>query len=141
MRKLLLLLLTMVCAFNIMAQEKSVSGKVTDEKDNTPLAGVSIIVRGTTIGTTTAQDGTFRLNIPSSAKSLIISLLDYESQEVAIGTKNSFSIALLVRFQKSVRHNLNQGLPLTFLKPLLAQHPEFLQHQETDSQVVQQHCE
>ena len=95
MRKFVLLISLLLCALYITAQEKTVTGKVTDEKDNAPLSGVSIVVKGTTLGTTTATDGTFRLSLPSSAKSLIVSLLDYESQEISIGTKNNISIALV----------------------------------------------
>lgn len=95
MRKFVLLISLLLCALYITAQEKTVTGKVTDEKDNAPLSGVSIVVKGTTLGTTTTADGTFRLSIPSNAKSLIVSLVDYESQEISIGTKNNISIALV----------------------------------------------
>lgn len=95
MRKIVLLTAMLLCSLHMIAQEKTVTGKITDEKDNAPLAGVSIVVKGTTIGTTTGSDGTFRLNVPASAKSFIVSLLDYESQEISIGNKNSFAIAMV----------------------------------------------
>jgi TonB-linked SusC/RagA family outer membrane protein len=68
------------------AQDKVVTGKVTDSKDGTPLVGVSVIVKGTTKGTQTASDGTFRLSVPNGATALVISSVGYTNQEVAIGT-------------------------------------------------------
>lgn len=95
MRKFALLISLLLCSLHMMAQEKSVSGKVTDEKDGSPLSGVSVVVKGTTVGTTTAADGTFKLNVPTSAKTLVITLLDYENLEVAIGNRSTFNLALI----------------------------------------------
>lgn len=68
------------------AQDKVVTGKVTDSKDGTPLVGVSVVVKGTTKGTQTASDGTFRLSVPNGATRLVISSVGYTNQEIAIGT-------------------------------------------------------
>jgi TonB-linked SusC/RagA family outer membrane protein len=94
MRKFALLISLLLCSLHMMAQEKSVSGKVTDEKDGSPLSGVSVIVKGTTVGTTTGADGTFKLNVPSSAKALVITFLDFEQVEVAIGNRTTFNVAM-----------------------------------------------
>jgi len=67
------------------AQTKTISGKIKDEKDGSPLAGVSVLVKGTSIGTTTKNDGTFSLSVPADAKTLVISSLNFESKEVSIG--------------------------------------------------------
>ena len=75
------------------AQTKTISGKIKDEKDGSPLAGVSILVKGTSIGTTTKGDGTFSLNVPADAKTLVISSLNFESKEVSVG-KGVISVAL-----------------------------------------------
>jgi TonB-linked SusC/RagA family outer membrane protein len=77
-----------------MAQETPVTGKVTDEKDNTPLVGVSVIVKGTTIGTTTGADGTFRLTLPANAKTLLFTLVDYTEMEVAVAGKTTFNLSM-----------------------------------------------
>src|SRR3954465_4656189 len=68
------------------AQDKVVTGKVTDSKDGTPLVGVSVSVKGTTKGTQTASDGSFRLSVPSGATTLVISSVGYTNQEIAIGS-------------------------------------------------------
>lgn len=95
MRKLVCLIAAFVLlGMQAFAQEKIVTGKVTDEKDGTPLTGVSVIVKGTANGTTTNADGTFRINIPLNAKTLVISFVNYENVEVAIKNQTSFDIAL-----------------------------------------------
>jgi TonB-dependent starch-binding outer membrane protein SusC len=95
MRKLVSILAAFVLfTMQTFAQEKTVTGKVTDEKDGAPIAGVSVTVGGTNTGTTTAADGSFSLTVPSSAKVLIFSFINYASQEVTIGNKTSFAIKL-----------------------------------------------
>src|SRR5262245_23223087 len=85
MRKLLLLLFGVVfIAATAMAQH-TVTGKVTDEKGN-PLANVSVIVRGTTTGTTTKEDGSYSISVPAGARALFFSAVDMSPVEKAIGT-------------------------------------------------------
>jgi TonB-linked SusC/RagA family outer membrane protein len=96
MRKLLLLLMCVsISASQLFAQAKVVKGKVTDEKDGSPLNGVSVVVKGTNFGTTTDKDGSFSLTLPSGAKTLVISSINFTSQEVSIGNQSIFSIALV----------------------------------------------
>jgi len=94
MRKLLSVVLLLMLSLCIYAQDRSVSGKITDEKDGSPLPGVSVTVKGTSIGTVTGADGTFKINVSPGASAFIFSHLNYETQEVAIGNKTSFSISL-----------------------------------------------
>jgi TonB-dependent starch-binding outer membrane protein SusC len=68
------------------AQDRVVTGKVTDSKDGTPVMGVSVMVKGTNKGTQTTSDGSFRLSVPSGATTLVISSIGYTNQEVAIGS-------------------------------------------------------
>jgi iron complex outermembrane receptor protein len=68
------------------AQDKVVTGKVTDSKDGTPLVGVTVMVKGTTRGAQTGTDGSFRLSVPANATTLVITSLGYTTQEVAIGS-------------------------------------------------------
>lgn len=94
MRKLLTLMAVLLCGLYMTAQETTVTGKVTDVKDDTPLQGVSVVVKGTSTGTTTMADGTFRLTVPAGAKTLVFTLVDYTEQEVSISGKTSFSISM-----------------------------------------------
>ena len=70
-RVLLLLALSLVTVMS-MAQTRRVSGKVISAEDSSPVPGAGVIVNGTTMGTVTGADGTFSLNVPADAKSLIV---------------------------------------------------------------------
>jgi TonB-dependent starch-binding outer membrane protein SusC len=86
MRKLRLLLLGFLLfqSHLTFAQTKTVTGKATDSKDGSPLAGVSVQVKGTGTGTVTGSDGTFTLKVPEKATALVFSYLGYDNKEIAI---------------------------------------------------------
>lgn len=71
---------------------KSIDGTVVDET-NSPLAGVSILVKGTSNGTVTDVDGKFSLEAPDDA-TLIFSYTGYLSQEIVVGAQTTISISL-----------------------------------------------
>lgn len=92
----------LVLMFGIMqliAQDRIISGRVTDEKDGTPLTGVSVTVKGTSLGSTTSSDGIYRLNVPASARVLVFTFSNYESKEVSISGRSSVNIGLAVSSQ------------------------------------------
>ena len=78
---------------NASAQQKTISGTVSTP-DNAPFAGVSVMVKGTTIGTLTGADGKFSLSVPQSAQTLVFSFIGMQTQEIAIGTTNVFNVTL-----------------------------------------------
>ena len=84
------LLLLQAVAF---AQVKKLSGTVVGS-DNAPLPGVSVVVKGTTVGTVTDIDGKFSLNVPADAKTLLFSFVGMTSQEITLGTQTVFNIVL-----------------------------------------------
>jgi TonB-linked SusC/RagA family outer membrane protein len=94
MRKFLYVLL---CTFFVTsyaeAQSRSISGRVTDEK-NSAIANASVTVKGTKIGTTTNAAGEFSLSLPDNAKTLVVSSVNFELTEVAIGSNSSLNISL-----------------------------------------------
>ncbi|UYZ63122.1 SusC/RagA family TonB-linked outer membrane protein [Hymenobacter weizhouensis] len=76
------------------AADVAVSGRVTQRGSGEPLPGVTIIVKGTTLGTTTDADGRFSLNAPENA-TLIISYVGFARQEVPItGATSNLNITL-----------------------------------------------
>ncbi|TAE17074.1 MAG: SusC/RagA family TonB-linked outer membrane protein [Bacteroidetes bacterium] len=93
MRKLLTLLCVCLLSLQLFAQTKRVSGKITD-KNGKPLSGVSILVKGTTVGTLTNDDGSYVLNVPANGKTLVVSSVNFETQEITLGTKNTISVTL-----------------------------------------------
>lgn len=86
-----ILLGAFACLFAIFshAQTKTVTGKVTDSKDGSPLSGASVVAKGTSTGTQTGADGSFKLNVPSTTKTLVISFAGFGNVEVNISGSNS----------------------------------------------------
>ena len=85
-RKFMLLLTCLFIGIGLVtAQVTKVTGTVISEEDGLPVVGASILVKGTAVGTVTDMDGKFQLpNIPSSAKTLVISFIGMQSQELPI---------------------------------------------------------
>ena len=95
MRKLVTLLLCVVfAASQIAAQTRTIKGKVSDSKSN-PVANASVVVKGSTTGTTTDASGNFSINVPGTAKTLVISSLNFVSQEVSLAGKTSITVSLV----------------------------------------------
>lgn len=74
-------------------QKKTITGKVTDSK-GLPLPGVTVIVKGTTVGTVTDPDGNFSLDVPVAAEVLQFSFVGMKMQEVLLAGKATFNITL-----------------------------------------------
>ena len=75
-------------------QGKKVSGKVID-RAGVPIPGAAIIVKGTTIGITSDNDGNYSLSLPSDANVLVFSFIGMKTQEIAIGNKSTLNMVLL----------------------------------------------
>ena len=78
------------------AQDRTISGRVTDRSNNQGLPGVTVLAKGTTVGTSTNSDGGFSLAVPGTATTLVFSFIGYASQEQAIGTSSTIDLALAV---------------------------------------------
>ncbi|GKI22457.1 SusC/RagA family TonB-linked outer membrane protein [Odoribacter laneus] len=84
-KRLLLSILFFVFAVKLLeAQDITIKGTVLAEEDNQPLSDVTILVKGTNIGTITDEKGHFKLDVPVSATILVISYVGYELQEIQI---------------------------------------------------------
>ena len=83
----------------VTAQTQKITGVVISEEDGQPVVGASVLVKGTTQGTITDVDGNFNLaNVPSSAKTLQISYIGMQTQEVII--KPTLKVILKADAQK-----------------------------------------
>ncbi len=69
----------------IYAQQMTVSGTVTDATDGMPLPGVTVAVKGTTMGTITTPDGKYTLNV-ENGQTLVFSFIGYKPREVIVST-------------------------------------------------------
>ncbi|MCW3088442.1 MAG: TonB-dependent receptor plug [Sediminibacterium sp.] len=93
MRKLLILACICLSIGNIWAQNRVVTGRIFDSKGG-PVAGASVIVKGTAIGTSAGANGSFSLSVPASAKALFVSAINFESTEIAITGKSTVDVTL-----------------------------------------------
>ena len=94
MKKILLLLCVLLCiSITMQAQEKTITGKVTDDKGN-PLNGASVVVKGYTAGTSTNADGNFTLKVPANAKQIEISSVGKAPRTISIDKATNFDVAL-----------------------------------------------
>jgi TonB-dependent starch-binding outer membrane protein SusC len=87
-----MLLLAMLISAPAWAQ-RSISGKVTDEKGN-GIPNASIAVRGSTVGTVTQVDGSYTLNLPANARNLVFSALGFVTNQQAVGAGNVLNVSL-----------------------------------------------
>src|SRR5262245_21838115 len=92
--KFLLLLIVLCTASTASFAQVNVKGKVTDEND-AGMPGVNIIIKSTTVGTTSDANGDYVLSAPSAESVLVFSFIGYNTQEVAVGTQTTIDIHLL----------------------------------------------
>ncbi len=96
-RNAILLLLLSVCLIPIAyGQNITIKGKVTAADLQAGVPGASVVVKGTTIGTATDVEGNYSLQVPTTSKILVFSLIGYETQEVQIGNQTEINITLKV---------------------------------------------
>ncbi|MBN1598586.1 MAG: TonB-dependent receptor [Bacteroidales bacterium] len=91
--KVMALLLLCFMQLNVFAQGRGITGTVIDS-DGEPLPGVSIIVKGTTQGTTTSIEGTYSLEVPDDAV-LVFSFIGFTPKEITVGDQSTIDVTLL----------------------------------------------
>ena len=94
MRKIttLLALLLIVVTQGAFAQ-RAISGRVISSEDGLAMPGVTVMVRGTTIGTATDVNGNFSLNVPNDAV-ILVSFMGFRTVEQTVGNQTQFNITL-----------------------------------------------
>jgi Ca-activated chloride channel homolog len=89
------LIITLLLSVGFVAQEeRTIVGKVTSASDDSGLPGVSVILKGTAIGTVTDAQGSYLLKVPSTGGTLVFSFIGLKTQEVKIGSQNRIDVAL-----------------------------------------------
>src|SRR5260221_6905866 len=88
-----LLMCCLVLTGHLMAQTRVISGKVTDANDN-PVSNASVVVKGSSVGTTTGPDGIYTLKLPLTAKVLVFSGIGLTTTEHVIGNKEKLNATL-----------------------------------------------
>jgi TonB-dependent starch-binding outer membrane protein SusC len=78
---------------SVLLAQRTISGKVMD-LSNQPVTGVSVIVKGTTIGTNTDAQGNFTITVPNANSRLVFSSVGYELQDISTAGKSDLSVLL-----------------------------------------------
>ncbi|MFT2008520.1 TonB-dependent receptor [Pontibacter sp. 13R65] len=89
-----MLLLFFFTVTGVLAQGTTVSGRVINETGE-GLPGVTVLMKGTTIGTSTDIDGNYTLAVPAGAGTMVFSFIGYVSKEVAIGNQTTINVSLV----------------------------------------------
>ncbi len=80
----------------LYSQSVQITGNVTSAEDGGPLPGVSVVVKGTTIGTVTDFNGNYSLGVPASANTLVFSFVGMRTAEVAIASQTIINLVMEV---------------------------------------------
>lgn len=96
MKKKILLLSFLMCIglHWLNAQEFRVSGTITDNAGN-PLPGVTVQIKGSSVGTATDVNGNYSLQVPGSDAILVFSFIGYEPQEIQVGDQREISLSMI----------------------------------------------
>ncbi len=94
MKKSLLSLIVLLSLVSATVMAQTVSGRVTAATDGAPLPGVSILVKGTSTGTSTDADGKYSLNLTDKSAILVVSFIGFATQEVVAGDRTVIDVAL-----------------------------------------------
>ncbi len=88
-----LLVLFVFAGTLVFAQERTITGTVKDGA-GTVMPGVNVIVKGTSVGTTSDVAGKYTISMPDGSSVLVFSFIGYASQEVEVGTRSSIDVSL-----------------------------------------------
>ncbi|MDQ3279380.1 MAG: carboxypeptidase-like regulatory domain-containing protein, partial [Bacteroidota bacterium] len=103
MRRILMLMLGLLLLnLQLLAQNRTVTGRVTDAAGN-PISGASVQVKGTNVGTVTREDGSFSIAVAPSATTLTVSAVGQTPQEITIGSQTNFAVALQAGSQQNMQ--------------------------------------
>lgn len=94
MKKCLPKLIVLLLLASASAMAQTVTGTVTSGEDGSPLPGVSVLVKGTTRGTTTASDGKYSIATESADAVLVFSFIGFRTQEIPVGGQTTIDVVL-----------------------------------------------
>ena len=84
-------------SLSLLAQDRVVTGRVIDSKDNSPVVGASVQPKGSKTGTSTNADGTFKIAVPAGVKTLVVSSAEFDQQEIDITDKTTVDVSLVAK--------------------------------------------
>jgi TonB-linked SusC/RagA family outer membrane protein len=102
------LLLLLLFSFSVFAQNRTITGRITGA-GGAGMAGASVIIKGTSIGTTSGENGAYTITVPADATTLVISSVGFGSQEIAISDRTTIDVAL-----QSAANNMNEVVVVAY---------------------------
>lgn len=94
MKQLLLTCFLIPLYLMAWAQERTISGTVTSAEDASRLPGVNVVLKGTSVGTVTDNNGGYSLPVPAAGGTLVFTFIGLESQEVEIGNRSVIDVSM-----------------------------------------------
>ena len=95
MKKVALIVALFLIGLQVLfAQTKEITGTVTSSDDGSTIPGVSVMIKGTTLGTITNIDGVFTLQAPDDAEVIVFTFVGMQTQEIPIGSNTVFNVAM-----------------------------------------------
>jgi TonB-linked SusC/RagA family outer membrane protein len=108
----MLMLGVLLLSSQLLAQNRTITGKVTDA-GGAPVSGASVQVKGTQTGTVTRDDGTFSLSVPANGRTLTISAIGQTTQEISVGNQSTFNVTLQAGNQQNMQEVVVVGYTTT----------------------------
>ena len=95
MKKVLLAFaFTVLTLASVLAQSKTITGRVTSAEEPEGVPGASVVVKGTTQGVITDLDGSYSIDVPSDASTLVFSFVGYLTKEMPIGSSSIINVTM-----------------------------------------------
>lgn len=91
---ILLFVFLLITSVSAAGQERTISGTVTGSQDGLTIPGVSVLVKGTSIGTSTDIDGKFQLTIPASSKVILFSAVGMKPKEITLNDQSAYNVKM-----------------------------------------------
>ena len=88
---------SLVCCLlssQVLAQERVITGSVKSVEDQSVVAGVNVVVKGTTVGTITDSQGSYSLTVPGQAEALIFTFIGMAPKEIEIGSQSVINVSM-----------------------------------------------
>lgn len=85
--------LLLLLVFRVAAQDRIISGKITSSEDGSALPGVSVGVKGTTKGTVSGSDGSYKISV-GGTPTLVFTFVGYKKSEVSAGARSEINVSL-----------------------------------------------
>jgi TonB-dependent starch-binding outer membrane protein SusC len=85
------------CTFlspQLFAQQKTITGTVTNSKDNAPIDLATISIKGTKVAVTTTANGSFSISVPDGKNTLVVSSIGFGSEEISIAGKSNILVTM-----------------------------------------------